>query len=112
MVVVREKGGWLTRHFDVRIGEENRRASDGHNTIETPHGIFLTFVSEGKWSFGGGSGDPTTLPIELPEGFLEFYRQRAKDFTQYGGCKPALLLVYTGTLSCHCRTRTHSHSDA
>ena len=94
---------WLTRHFDVtlQIGEENRHASGGHNTTETPHGIFLTFVSEGQWSFGGGSGDPTIQGMCY---FREFYRQRANDFTQYGGCKPALLLVYAGTQSCHYRT--------
>ena len=101
---------WLTRHFDVtlQIGEESRHASDGYNTIETPHGIFLTFVSEGQWSFGGGSGDPTIQGMSY---FREFW-QRANDFTQYGGCKPALLLVYAGTQSCHCQTRTHSHIDA
>jgi hypothetical protein len=95
---------WLTRHFDVtletRIGEKNKRAPDGHEAIETGQGTFLTFISSGKWSLGSG-GDP------IMEGmcyFREFYRQRAETFPQYGGCKPALLLAYAGTLPCYCRT--------
>jgi len=88
---------WLTRHFNVtlqaRIGTENSRASDEHDTIETSHGVFLTFVSVGKSSLGGGSGDPTIQGMCY---FREFYRQRATDFPQYGGCRPALLLVYAG----------------
>jgi hypothetical protein len=99
---------WLTKYFDVtletQIAQQTKRSSDGHHAIETSHGDFLTLVTEGKLSFGSGSGEPTIQGMSY---YREFYRQRAKDLQQYGGCKPALLLVYAGTLPCHCLTRIH-----
>jgi hypothetical protein len=101
---------WLTKHFGVTLEtKQNGHSLYGHESIETSHGDFLTLVTVGKWCFGGGSGDPTIQGMSY---FREFYMQRAKDLPQYGGCKPALLLVYAGTLPCHCRTQTHSHIDA
>jgi hypothetical protein len=99
---------WLTKHFGVtletKIALQTKRSSDGHDTIKTSRGEFLTLVTEGRLCFGGGSGDPTVQGMSY---FQEFYRQRAKDLRQHGGCKPALLLVYAGTLPCHCLTRIH-----
>jgi hypothetical protein len=96
---------WLVEHFGVTLEtKQNKHSLCGHDSIETSHGDFLTLVTEGKSSFGGDSGD---LIIQGMSYFRDFYRQRAKDLLQYGGCKPSLLLVYAGTLPCHCRTQIH-----
>jgi hypothetical protein len=98
---------WLTTHFDVElqttIGGENRRASDGHDVVIASGTHFLRMLSEGKWCFGGGSGDPVVQGMCY---YREFYRQRAQGFPPRGGCKPALLLVYAGIFLRHCQTET------
>lgn len=96
---------WLSDYFDMtletQIAPQMNCSSDGHETVKTPQGNFLTLLTEGKMCFGSGNAEPTVHGMSY---FREFYKYHSP---QYGGCKPALLLVYAGTLPCYCRTRIH-----
>jgi len=84
-------------------------ASDRHDGIEE-HGVgFLPLVSETKLSFGNG-GEPAVHRVQGMAYYQQYYRLRAGGFPHYGGCRPAILLVYASTFLIIVRQELqHSH---